>query len=104
MNAPCTISRADALATAILAGDPPPGENELYDAAEWTLAALYAVDGGDYSDIRFMAARELAFDDWCRLSERTQDAWVDFENWWRAHRKHFDLPDLPGAFPFGDAA
>lgn len=87
------------MAKSILAGDYSaiPGDERFSDDEEWFGAAQYAADTGDLSELSFMCAREIAFDEWRRLSERTQDAWAGFGNYFEKQRKRIErLPDLPG--------
>lgn len=73
----------------ILAGDfgaLPEVEWELYGTDKWTEKALQARDGQDFSDIETMLAKESFWQGWMRLSEREQDEWQGFENYFDARR------------------
>lgn len=54
---------------------------ELYDTQEWLAAAEYAEEANDYSDFTGMMERERVWQDWMRLSEREQDRWAGFGNY-----------------------
>lgn len=99
MNAPQTFSASDVasnelrvrlMMSAVLNGQFDGLPLALFSKLDWVDAAQWLADvDGEPEDeaqaiaeIEMMLAKSDYFDRWRHLSERAQDQWVDFENFW----------------------